>query len=311
MKRMLLIAACAAVLLFLLTLSHWRNTAAVADMFAMDTVIEFHITGRRAEAALADAQREVARLDRELDADGSGALAAFNRDEAPSEEFLSLFERCREIEKQTAGSLDIALYDLIRLWGFTTEDYKVPSEEEIRVALKEERVDLGAVAKGYGADHVRGILENYAVERAVVSLGGTVLVYGNREAKVAIADVGTMAYAGVICASDCVISTSGAYERYFEAGGVRYGHILDPATGYPAASGLLSATVVAKEGVLSDALSTALFVMGEEKAKALWEQGGFECVLITDDGRIIVSEGLSGKFTLENTDYQKEVWDRG
>ncbi len=310
MKRRMRISACVLIFLVLLLWAHWKKTTAKADMFAMDTVIEFRITGRSPDAALAAAQKEVARLDKLLDADGSGLLGAFNRGDSPEGELWELIQRCRKIKRQTNGSLDIELYDLIRLWGFTTNQYHVPSDEEIQKAQSGRRIDLGAVAKGYGADCVRGVLDNFAPEQAVISLGGTVLLYGNKEINVAITDVDGSGCAGVIRASDCVISTSGAYERYFEQNGMRYGHILDPKTGYPAQNGLLSVTVLAQEGLVSDALSTALFVMGEEQAKTLWHEGGFECVLITDDGRLIVSEALDGKFIPANETYRKEVWHR-
>lgn len=98
--------------------------------------------------------------------------------------------------------------------------------------------------------------------------------------------------------SDCAVVTSGNYERCFTApDGMVYGHIIDPESGLPVDNGLLSMTVIADEGRFCDALSTALFVMGEERALEFWrEYGGFDVILVTDD-KILVTEGVSEKFT--------------
>lgn len=105
---------------------------------------------------------------------------------------------------------------------------------------------------------------------------------------------------GVLEVRDAAVVTSGGYENYFEDGeGNLYWHILDPSTGYPARSGLEAAVIVGAEGRLCDALSTALFVMGAEKAEACWRQhGGFDMLLVTSGGEILLTEGIAGRFTL-------------
>ena len=106
-------------------------------------------------------------------------------------------------------------------------------------------------------------------------------------------------YAGVLEIADKAVVTSGGYQRYFEQDGETYWHIIDPRTGCPARSGVLSVTVVADEGVVCDALSTALFVMGPEEAAAYWRmQGGFEYILIDEAGAVTITEGLEGCFSL-------------
>ena len=97
------------------------------------------------------------------------------------------------------------------------------------------------------------------------------------------------------------VVTSGGYERYFEQDGQIYWHILDPKTGYPADSGLASVTIVGSDGTLCDGLSTAVFVMGRERAQELWRQwGGFEMLLLDSEGTIYITEGLEGSFEPES-----------
>jgi thiamine biosynthesis lipoprotein len=110
-------------------------------------------------------------------------------------------------------------------------------------------------------------------------------------------------YVGILELTDQAAITSGGYERYFEEDGQTYWHIIDPATGAPARSGLISVTIVGDSGMVCDGLSTALFVMGLDAAAQYWrEVGGFQAVLIDEDGQIFITEGLEGKFTPTDAD---------
>ena len=125
------------------------------------------------------------------------------------------------------------------------------------------------------------------------------------------------AFAGILSLKNAFAVTSGGYQRYFEEGGRVYHHILDPATGYPADSGLTSVTVVADYfpgesfGTLCDALSTAFFVMGEEDALDAWREDwsrDVDLVLVTEDGRVVITQGLAESFTLdEGSGYTLEI----
>ena len=245
--------------------------------------------------------------------------------------------------RETGGAFDITVAPVVSAWGFAGgEEYRVPSQAELdrllelvdgsAVKLEDgtvtlgpgQAIDLGGVAKGYAADKIVGVLRGHDVPRANISLGGNVLAWGDRPGgtpwRVGIQDPARPgeqdALAGVVELTDAFAVTSGGYQRYFEEGGKRYHHIIDPATGCPADSGLTSVTVVAGigegyPGTMCDALSTALFVMGEEKALDFWrtwEGTPFELILVTEDGRVVVTEGLADRFTLdEDSGYTLEV----
>lgn len=182
-------------------------------------------------------------------------------------------------------------------------------------------IDLGGIAKGYVSDLVADIFAENGIPRGTVSLGGNVLAWGGRPDGapwlVGIQDpkrANEEALVGMLALEDAYAVTSGSYQRYFEEDGKTYHHIIDPSTGHPADSGLASVTVVAdcgKEraagtpgaGTMCDALSTALFVMGEEKALDFWRSSGydFDLVLVTEDDRVVVTDGIADQFTLDET----------
>ena len=150
-------------------------------------------------------------------------------------------------------------------------------------------------------DEIKGILDSSGIKEAVISAGGSILVYGSRDFTVGIKDPeGGSGYIAVLTVPQSCVSTSGSYERFFEADGKRYHHILDPKTGYPADNGLISVTVISQSGILSDALSTACFVCGIEDGMALAEEYGCEAVFIDNNHRIYVTEGI--RDSIEITD---------
>ncbi|MDP4133670.1 MAG: FAD:protein FMN transferase [Bacillota bacterium] len=309
------------------TLSGCSNKE-TADFFAMDTIMRINLTGKEAKEAARAAKEEIAGLDKLLDVtDKNSGLFALNTASHASGEIADLAQKCVDISRPLGGTFDITMYPISKAWGFTTENYRVPSDAELKALLKYTgweslafkdnsvylpkgfMLDFGAAAKGYGADKVREKLKSFDIKSGVVSLGGTILVIGkksfNKPFDVAIQSPVGDGYAGYIGASDTIISTSGGYERYFTEGGKKYHHIIDPSTGKPSDSGLLSVTVVTDSGLLSDALSTALFVMGEDDALSYWRKSNnFEAVLVTGDKKIIVTEGLSKSFTKGDLDYK-------
>ncbi len=308
------------------------------QVFAMDTVMILNVYGENAEAALGAAEERILELEADLDPENEdGSVYALNSnagtDVPVSRDCCELLIRTMDVWSSTGGALDPGVYPLSRAWGFIDADYRVPPQEEIEALLAAKdtagiradgdactamvpegtEIAFGASAKGYTAQAICGILREMGVESAVVSLGGNVQTLGETKPdgsawKVAVVDpLDSEAYAAVLEIGEAAVVTSGGYQRYFTQDGTTYIHILDPETGYPADSGLLSVTVVTDDGTLADSLSTALFVMGEEGALSYYEEiGGFELVLITADERVVVTPGLRDSFRERSETYTYE-----
>lgn len=304
-----------------------QNEPSSKSFFAMDTYMTITAYGENATSALEQAEERVTELEKKWSVtDENSEIYAINHSSgasvAVSEETAELLDFSLRISELTNGALDCTMYPILTAWGFTTSNYQVPTETEIsallentgyeKVKLEENsvtisenmQIDLGAVGKGYTGDLITEVLKENGITSALLDLGGNIQTIGTKpdgtQWKLGLRspfDEGSFATLDV---TDCAVITSGGYERYFVGeDGETYWHILDPETGKPAHSGLISVTIVGKEGRLCDALSTSLFVMGLDKAETFWqEREDFEMVLVTDDGKIYLTEGLEDQFTL-------------
>lgn len=190
--------------------------------------------------------------------------------------------------------------------GFTGQE--AAAGPYVRFTKSGVRLDLGAIAKGYAADCLVDILREQGVQRASLSLGGNVYVYGKKPGgslwNVAVRNPekpGQNSF--MLKTQNATVVTSGAYERFFVQDGKTYGHIIDPATGFPAQSGLASVTIVSQNSMVADALSTSLFVLGKEKIPAIKKSalaGDFDCVLVDESGKAYASENLKGRLSALN-----------
>lgn len=294
------------------------------DFFAMDTTIKFSAYGdknalKEAKKVLTDLEQKVSVTDSgseiyQINQNGSGTLTGNASD---------LMQRALEMCRRTDGALDISIYPVVRAWGFTTGNYQVPEESTIQSLLpmvdytKVEfdestgkvsipsgmTIDLGSIAKGYAGQQSAQYLRDNGVKSALLNLGGNVQTVGSKPDgspwKVGIKDPNGDTPMMVLSVTDQAVVTSGGYERYFEQDGQTYWHIMDPATGHPAHSGLCSVTIVGDDGGTCDGLSTSLFVMGLEKAADFWSSSDdFEAVFVTDSGDVYITEGLKDKFAL-------------
>lgn len=310
--------------------------------FALDTIIDLKASGENAKDALQEAQKEIYRLENLLSVTKEKSeITALNKNAgiAPvsiSEDTLFLLETAKKINIMTNNSFNIAISPVVELWGFRGIAYHVPTSEEItdKLALTKESdfvinpqektaflnhpgmgVDLGGIAKGYISDKITELMKEKGISSAIISLGGNISAIGYRSNgekwRVAVQDpLNQESFVGKLSISDVSVITSGGYQRYFEEDGKTYHHIIDPKTGYPADSGLLSVTIISENGTKADGLSTALFVLGLEDAVALWkESDDFEVIFVTDKKEVLATEGIAEDFIFQGEEegYQYSI----
>ncbi len=317
----ILLAAC---LLFLCGCSLLPQPTEEAFAFCMDTWVSQQWRGARAketceeiEAALRDLEARVSLYSE------TSEIAAVNA--AAGKEFVPVSEDVFEILRggyavceETNGLFDITIAPLSLLWDVTGENPRVPSDEEIKAA--QEKVgyrdllfddehhavmlaregmllDLGGAAKGYAAGKMRDIVEKNRVS-GYLSIGGNMLVIGKKANRsdyvVGLRDpLGDETdYFATVAIDGLTMATTGGYERWFEADGVRYHHVLDPFTGRPSTQDLLAVTVISENGLLADCLSTAIFLQGSAGLEKAFERTDCMVLAVTDTGDVYASEGF-------------------
>lgn len=247
-----------------------------------------------------------------------------------SAELAQLIRRSLAYSTESGGSFDISIGPLVKGWDFLNSDPKVPTRLQIRTMRRlvdfnkiraqdnrvwlegrAMRIDLGSIAKGYAVDRSLAILERNGVNRAIVDLGGNlgVLWDGKKPQESDVVEILIRhprkegKFFGSFRMGGGGVSTSGDYQRYFMHDGVRYHHILDPVTGYPAPD-VVSVTVVAPDATTADALSTMIFVLGREKGmEYILSHEGVEGMIVWDEGGTLkheVSPGLQDRFVRSN-----------
>ncbi|WP_405344771.1 FAD:protein FMN transferase [Ruminococcus sp.] len=326
MKKLFFCALCVLLTALCLTSCASESSPSSASFQAMDTLMSLKVYG--SADTCEQLQNKITELDSSLDAtDEKSEIFRLNTEKSAvvSKDTAALLSDSLALCDRLDGCFDLTVYPAVQAWGFTTGDYRVPTDSELktlsdkidytavtlsddgRVSLPENvMLDLGAVAKGYAADVSRTILAANKAQAAVLNLGGTICLYGKKpdgsRFTVGIADPENPAgYFGYLSCDDTTVATSGGYERYFEHGGKRYIHILDPATAAPVDNGILSVTIVSNSGAFADAASTALFVMGLDKATQYCRSHpGFDCIILTDDKNLYLTEGVYDDFTLSD-----------
>ena len=327
MKKRITGALCALILILAVILSSCAGTEPRSASFqSMDTLMSVKVYG--GDSDLCDRlQARIDSLDAQLDAtDENSDVYQLNQNGKAdvSSDTADILTRAMRLSKELDPAFDITVYPAVKAWGFCSGDYRVPDDDELKelaakiddTAVKSDKntftlpegvmIDLGAVAKGYAADQCDAILKEGHAAAAVLNLGGTIRLYGKKpdgkRFSVGVADPDNPAgYFGYLSCEGGVVATSGGYERFFDLDGKRYIHILDPATAAPVKNGVRSVTILCDDGSAADALSTALFVMGLDKATAYYQtHPDFDFIILTDNDELYITEGIMDDFTLSN-----------
>ncbi|MDR2355796.1 MAG: FAD:protein FMN transferase [Clostridiales Family XIII bacterium] len=304
-------------------------TISVFDAGPSDAALEALL--ERCFLAIADveARMSVNRADSEISAVNG---AAGDGPVEVSAELYAILTRAKGIAELSGGAFDPAIGPITALWKRDGVFARLPAEDEIRarlplvdyegielaapnrvsLAARGMALDLGGIAKGYACDRAVAALREGGIEHAVLDFGGNVYVMGTKPDganwRVGIR-LPLMNESGVVCvveAAEISVVTSGGYERFFEQDGAVYHHLLDPKTGRPAHSGLLSATVLALSSTEADGLSTACFVRGPAEALRLLSESGCEGILIDEDRRIYVTDGIRDAVLLTDERFSLE-----
>lgn len=215
--------------------------------------------------------------------------------------------------------------ELKDLWRIENGGY-IPSDDEIadllkrlektelninsnEMTLQNGKIDLGALGKGTACGEAIDYLKNRDVEKALVTVGGSIGMIGDEPFSIGVRNPfgGQNDYFAILNVTNCFVSTSGDYEKYFEQDGIRYSHIFDATTGKPVQNDITSVTVVADDGTVSDFLSTAIFAEGIEKGIELADEFDAEVIIIKKDKSVLVSDGLESKLTINDDSFSVSV----
>jgi FAD:protein FMN transferase len=326
-RRVAATAALALLATAIVWLSLRREAARIhqTTRFLMDSYCTIQATGRGGDRAAKKAMDRMAEVAWKLNAlDPRSEVRAFNERGVSivDPDVVSCVEAALEISARSDGAFDVTVFPLVESWGFHEGPPRLPSDGEIQRARQrvgwrdliaehgrigkrrsDVAVDLGAIGQGYAVKAALEVLRRERVAAALVDVSGDIYALGRprgRLWRIGIKDPRGDGLLGVVHVADLAVVTSGDYERVFEEDGVRYHHILDPKTGWPA-RGLASVTIVDADPVRADALATAVFVLGREKGLALVESlPETEALLVDESGRRTPTSGFFALTSFES-----------
>lgn len=309
------------------------------EIYLMSTTVrQQQVYGLNSERAVEAVNELLVELDRKLslyqtDSDIDRINQNAGKEPVKVDEYtFTLLSAAKEYSAASEGRFDITIAPVTMLWGIGSDHAHVPDEVELAEALSRVdyrklildageqtaflqepgmALDLGGIAKGYMAAAIGDVYREYGVTGALVSIGGNICTYGEKPDGSAywlgIRDPlgkSSSSIMGKLQTGESVVATSGGYERYLEKDGMLYHHILDPKTGYPVETDLLSVTVIAQDGGLADYLSTVLFMAGSEAIESYRNHADFEVIVIDREQKVYLSDSLTDRFEILLDDYR-------
>lgn len=283
----------------------------VVQGFAMDTVINITVNQKDKPFAK-EALSLCHEYEKIFSRTGESELSMVNEGKTkPQGELKEVIDFAFSVSEKSGGAFDVTVGPLSDLWNFK-ERIAPPTESEIQKALESvgykkvntknfdlsgAKLDLGAITKGYTADKICEYFKEQGVSDAIIDLGGNVYVLGEFTVGIRNPFEPESVFAKITLKDKSAV-TSGTYQRYFDYGGKRYHHIMDAKTGYPSESGVSSVTVISPSSMTSDALSTAIFVMGEEGLSLCESFEDTDCFIIMNDGSVRMTDSFENKYNL-------------
>lgn len=320
---------------------HNGETPFKKEFYCLGTINRLTAYGENGENAVKEAEQRLAEIDDKMSVfKDYSELSRVNKSagknyEKVSEDTYFVIKSSIEYCNLLNGTFDPTIKPIVKLWNIGKENFKIPTQSEIDNALKlvnykdilfddencsimlkkeNQNVDAGGIAKGYAADEVKRIFKRNEITRGIIDLGGNIFALGGKddESPWSIGVQNPFSkrgdYIGIILVRNKSLVTSGNYERYTIVNGKKYHHIIDPRTGYPSESGLVSATIVSNLSIDGDGFSTGIFILGLEKGMELIESTyGIEGIFITENKEIYVSSGIKDEFILTNQEFKLKI----
>jgi thiamine biosynthesis lipoprotein len=307
------------------------------EFYSLGTLNQLKVTGRKANKAIDESIRKLSEIDDKMSVfKENSEISKINQYAGKQKQIVSkdtyyVIDKAIKYCLLSKGAFDITIRPIVALWGIGKEDVRVPCISKIKEKLKvvnykdividknnssiflkneKQEIDVGGIAKGYAADQVRDIMIENKIKSGLINLGGNIFVIGTKDDGNAWT-VGIQnpfrirgEFALTISVINKSVVTSGSYERYFLTGGKLYHHIINPTTGYPSESDIISATIISDNSIDGDGLSTGAYIMGVFKAMRLIEEiKGIDAIFITKNKEVYFTSGLSGKVTIKSKEF--------
>lgn len=326
------------ILIFIFVTGNHEKVEVEKNSYALGTIINLKAIGNKAEKAITEAIERLNNIDDKMSAfkeysdiskinSKSGfALEAINKDT------FFVVKKAVEYSKILEGAFDPTIRPLVKLWNIGTNEERIPEKGKIEDTLKlvnyndvildesnqtimlknkEQALDVGGIAKGFAADEVRDIFYKNNIKSALIDLGGNIFALGSKKDgtpwRIGIQNPFKPRgeFVGILSVKNKSVVTSGNYERYFMKDGQRFHHILDPKTGYPSKSKIISATIISDNSIDGDGLSTGVYILGVDKSLKIIESiGGIDAIFITEDKKIYTTSGIDkNTFTLTDDEF--------